>query len=384
MDNLRKILIYDTTLRDGEQSPGFAMTVESKVKFARQLELLGVDIIEAGFPASSAEDFESVKKISGMLQNVEISALARARESDIDSAWKSIETARRPRIHIFLSSSDIHINHQLKKNRDEVLSMAEESVRYAGRYCENIQFSCMDATRTDMDFLFRMIERVIAAGAKIVNISDTVGSLIPSETYDLVRSIIKNVPDIGSRVLSIHCHNDLGLATANSIAAVSAGVSQVECTVNGIGERGGVAALEEIAVTLEVKKEKLNCTTGINLNRITEASRSLSMLTGVPVQPNKAIVGSNAFSHKSGIHQDGMIKKSSSYELFSPGLVGADSVMIYGRHSGRNSIFRLAINSGVCFDESKFDRFYLNFKEEAGDRSFSEEEMKKIIVEKLS
>ncbi|MCU0847194.1 MAG: 2-isopropylmalate synthase [Spirochaetes bacterium] len=358
-----KIYIFDTTLRDGEQSPGFSMNIEEKVLFAEQLVRLGVDAIEAGFPVISDGDFESVQKISRRLKGVQVVGLARANSKDIDSAWGALKDAENPRIHTFISSSDIHIEHQFKKTRDEVLDLAVAAVKRARGYTGNVEFSPMDATRSDLSFLARMVESVIDAGATTVNIPDTVGYTIPSEFSRIIRYLFENVHNIDRAVISVHCHNDLGLAVANSIAAVEAGARQVECTINGIGERAGNTALEELVMAIKTRSDIINARTDINSKQIITTSKLLSRITGVSVQPNKAIVGDNAFAHESGIHQDGMLKNKMTYEIMRPDDVGiVKSKLVLGKHSGRHAVLDRLKDLGFEMSQDELDRFFKYFK----------------------
>ncbi|MBU2262056.1 MAG: 2-isopropylmalate synthase, partial [Proteobacteria bacterium] len=313
-----RVFIFDTTLRDGEQSPGASMNPDEKLRIARQLEKMGVDIIEAGFPVASDGDFASVRQIAREVRGCQIAGLARANRTDIDRAWEAIREAASPRIHTFISSSDIHLKYQLRKSRAEVLREACAAVSHACGYTKNVEFSPMDATRSDRDYLCEMVEAVIAAGATTVNIPDTVGYAIPEEFGDLIATLFARVPNIGRAVVSVHCHNDLGLATANALAAVKNGARQVECTINGIGERAGNSAMEEVVMAIKTRQDLFGLRTGIRSEYIHQASRLLTQITGIPVQPNKAIVGANAFAHESGIHQDGLIKEKSTYEIMTP------------------------------------------------------------------
>jgi len=303
-----KVFIFDTTLRDGEQSPGASMNPAEKVRLATQLEKLGVDIIEAGFPAASEGDFEAVTQVAKKITNAEVAALARATVNDIDRAWKAVCHAAHPRIHTFLATSDIHMKYKLNMSREEVLESAVNAVKYAKRYTDNIEFSAEDGSRSDPDFLCKVFEAVIDAGAKTVNLPDTVGYAIPSEFGELVKYVMTHTPNIGKAVLSVHCHNDLGLATANTLAAIKAGARQAEVTINGIGERAGNTSLEEVVMTLNTRPTFAPVTTGIQTHQIYSVSRLVSLITGILVQPNKAIVGANAFAHEAGIHQDGVLK----------------------------------------------------------------------------
>jgi 2-isopropylmalate synthase len=335
--NLEKIVIFDTTLRDGEQSPGASMSVEEKLAIAHQLERLGVDIIEAGFPVSSPTQFEACRIISAEIQKATIASLARTIEKDIEACAKSMAGGKNIRIHTFIATSAIHMEYKLKKSPSEVLVMAERGVKLARAITPNVEFSCEDATRSDRNFMREILEAVIEAGATTLNIPDTVGYTIPSEYYDLIKFLKGNVKGIDKCIISVHCHNDLGLAVANSLSAIAAGARQVECTVNGIGERAGNAALEEIVMTLKVRQDQFQADTNVNTREIARTSRLFSSITGIQVQPNKAIVGANAFSHESGIHQDGVLKNSSTYEIMSPETIGLDkNKLVLGRHSGRH------------------------------------------------
>ena len=302
---MERITIFDTTLRDGEQAAGASLNAEEKLEIAKQLDKLGVDVIEAGFPVSSTGDLEAVRLIAREIRGPTICALAHANSKAIDRAWEAIKEANQPRIHVFIPASDIHLSYQLKKTRDEVLQMSRAMVAHAKAYTEDIEFSPMDATRADPGYVFQLLEAAIDAGATTVNIPDTVGYITPQEFGDLIHAILAEVPNIQKAILSVHCHDDLGLAVANSLEAIRRGARQVECTINGIGERAGNASLEELAMMLKTRQELLNFTTGIDTVQIYKTSRLVSELTGFPVQPNKAIVGANAFRHQSGIHQDG-------------------------------------------------------------------------------
>ena len=313
-----RVIIFDTTLRDGEQSAGAGLTTQEKLEIAKQLDRLGVDVIEAGFAASSPGDFEAVSNIAREVRRPIIASLARCHLNDVDQAWEAIKEAQHPRIHVFISSSDIQIMHQLRRNPEEVLEMAVSSVERAKSYCEDVEFSPMDATRTDPKYLYTMLEAVINAGATTVNIADTVGYAIPSEFASRIQGIRENVPNIDKAVLSVHCHNDLGLSVANSLAAVQTGARQVEGCINGLGERAGNASLEEVIMGIETRKDLLGVSTNIDTTQIYRTSRMVSDITGFPVQPNKAIVGGNAFRHASGIHQDGVLKERTTYEIIDP------------------------------------------------------------------
>ena len=317
-----KVIIFDTTLRDGEQSAGIGLTTQEKMEIARQLDRLGVDVIEAGFAASSPGDFEAVQAIAKEVRRPIIASLARCVLSDVDAAWNAIKDAESPRIHVFISSSDVQIMHQLRRNPEEVMDMAIASVERAKSYCDDVEFSPMDATRTDMEYLYKMLEAVIEAGATTINIPDTVGYIMPWEFRDRIRMIKENVPNIDKVVISAHCHNDLGQAVGNSLAGVTEGVRQVEGCINGLGERAGNAALEEVIMALETRQDLYGVTTNIDTRQIYRTSKLVSDITGFPVQPNKAIVGANAFRHASGIHQDGILKERSTFEIMDPQSIG--------------------------------------------------------------
>ncbi len=334
----RMISIFDTTLRDGEQSPGATMNVAEKVSIARQLARLGVDVIEAGFAFSSSGDFEAIRTIAHEIEGPTICSLARAKSADVECAWKALEGGQNVRIHTFISTSDIHLKYQFRLTRDEALKRAVEVVAQAKSYVEDVEFSPMDATRSDEMYLYEVIEAVIAAGAKTVNIPDTVGYTTPEEFYHLIQGIRKGVANIDQAVISVHCHNDLGLAVANSLSAISAGAGQVECTINGIGERAGNTSLEEIVMALRTRKGFFQADTAIVTEEIMRSSRLVSKITGMSVQPNKAIVGANAFAHESGIHQDGLLKERMTYEIIRPESVGAGKTsLVLGKHSGRHA-----------------------------------------------
>jgi 2-isopropylmalate synthase len=357
-----RVVFFDTTLRDGEQAPGFSMTTDQKIAMAKQLDRLGADVIEAGFPIASEGDFESVRRIAQEMRGCTVAALARTKKEDIDRAWEALKGARRPRIHTFLATSDIHLKHKLKKTREEALETAVRWVRYARSLTEEVEFSAEDATRSDAGFLAQIVEAVIDAGATIVNIPDTVGYAVPDEFGRLIRTLRETVPNIGRATVSVHCHNDLGLAVANSIAALQNGARQVECTVNGIGERAGNASLEEIAMILHTRSETLKWTTGIRTREIYRSSQLLSNLTGVTVQRNKAVVGSNAFAHEAGIHQDGVLKNPLTYEIMTPVSVGIpESVLVLGKHSGRHALSKRFSEMGCRLSKEELDRVYEAF-----------------------
>lgn len=358
------VTIFDTTLRDGEQSAGIGLTTHEKLEIARQLEKLGVDVIEAGFAASSPGDFKAVQTISTEIRKPIIASLARCVFSDIDSAWDAIKMAERPRIHVFISSSDVQILNQLRKNPEEVLDMAAASVERAKSYCEDVEFSPMDATRTDSEYLYRLVEAAIAAGATTINIPDTVGYTMPWEFTERIQGIKNNVANIEDVVLSVHCHNDLGLSVANSLAAVSVGVRQVEGCINGLGERAGNASLEEIIMGLETRGDILNVSTNIDTKQIYRTSRLVSDITGFPVQPNKAIVGANAFRHASGIHQDGVLKDRTTFEIMDPQSIGWPSnTLVLGKLSGRAGLRSRLEEMGYTLASDELDAAFEAFKE---------------------
>ena len=358
-----KVTIFDTTLRDGEQSAGIGLTTQEKLEIARQLERLGVDVIEAGFAASSPGDLEAVQKIAAEIRKPIITSLARCYIPDVDAAWEGLKGAAKPRIHVFISSSDNHITNLLRKNPEEVMDTSVASVERAKSYCDDVEFSPMDATRTDPEYLFKMLEAVIDAGANTVNIADTVGYTIPSEFAQRIEDIKKNVPNIDKAVISVHCHNDLGLSVSNSLAAVRAGVRQVEGCINGLGERAGNAALEEIIMAIETRDDLFDVTTNIDTTQIYRTSRLVSDITGFPVQPNKAIVGANAFRHASGIHQDGVIKDKSTYEIIDPRSVGWPSnSLVLGKLSGRAGLRSRLEELGYQLEQEELNEVFEAFK----------------------
>jgi 2-isopropylmalate synthase len=358
----QRITIFDTTLRDGEQSPGCSMNVQEKLRLAQQLDRLGVDVIEAGFPIASDGDFEAVTRIAASLRRPIIAGLARACTGDVDRAWQALQGAARPRIHVFLATSDIHLKYKLRISREECLAQAREAVRHARSLCADVEFSPEDATRTDVAFLCQVVEAVIAAGATTVNIPDTVGYSMPEEYGNLIRTLREKVAGIEKVTISTHCHNDLGLAVANSLAGVENGARQVECTINGIGERAGNAALEEIVMTMRVRPDRYHYDTSIASEQIYASSQMLAEITRVPVQPNKAITGRNAFAHEAGIHQDGMLKNPLTYEIMTPQSVGVpDSRLVLGKHSGRHALALRCEQLGHQFERRELDEVYRRF-----------------------
>jgi 2-isopropylmalate synthase len=361
MDAIR-ITVFDTTLRDGEQSPGCSMNHQEKLRLAHQLDRLGADVIEAGFPIASDGDFAAVKAIAAVIRRPIIAGLARACRPDIERAWDALKDAAHPRIHVFLATSDIHLKHKLRITREECLAQARESVAFAKSLCNDVEFSPEDATRTDPEFLCQVLDAVVEAGATTLNIPDTVGYTVPSEFGDLIATIRRRVKGIENVTISAHCHNDLGMAVANTMAAVAAGARQVECTINGIGERAGNAALEEIVMAMRVRHDRYPYQTGIAGEHLFAASQMLSEITGVPVQPNKAVTGRNAFAHEAGIHQDGVLKNPLTYEIMTPQSVGVpDSRLVLGKHSGRHALAIRCEQLGYQFDRRALDDIYRRF-----------------------
>jgi 2-isopropylmalate synthase len=359
---MERITVFDTTLRDGEQSPGCSMNVAEKLRMAHQLDRLGVDVIEAGFPISSEGDFAAVRAIAGVVRRPIIAGLARACAKDIERAWEALRGAARPRIHVFLATSDIHLKYKLRISREQCLEQAVDAVRLAKSFCDDVEFSPEDATRTDPVFLCQVVEAVVAAGATTVNIPDTVGFTTPVEFGELIRTIREKVRGTEKVTISAHCHNDLGLAVANSFAAIDAGARQVECTINGIGERAGNASLEEIVMAMRVRPDRLAYETEVVSEQLYPASQLLSEVTGVAVQPNKAIIGRNAFAHEAGIHQDGMLKNPLTYEIMTPQSVGVpDSKLVLGKHSGRHALGLRCEQLGHQFDRHQLDEVYRHF-----------------------
>ncbi len=357
-----QVRIFDTTLRDGEQSPGCSMNVAEKLRMAHQLDRLGVDVIEAGFPIASEGDFAAVQAIASVVHRPIIAGLARACKQDIERAWQALRGASCPRIHVFLATSDIHLQYKLRISREQCLQQAAEAVRLAKSLCEDVEFSPEDATRTDAEFLCDVLQAVVQAGATTLNIPDTVGYTTPGEFGDLIRTIRRKVEGIENVVISAHCHDDLGLAVANSLAAVTAGARQVECTINGIGERAGNASLEEIVMAMRVRPDRLAFDTAIAGEQLYPASQLLSEITGVAVQPNKAIIGRNAFAHEAGIHQDGVLKNPLTYEIMTPQSVGVpDSRLVLGKHSGRHALGLRCEQLGFHFERQELDGIYRRF-----------------------
>ncbi len=360
----KRVFVFDTTLRDGEQAPGFSMTTEEKLQLAQQLARLGVDVIEAGFAAASAGDFEAIKLISERVKGPVICSLSRALERDIEIAAEALKTAERKRIHTFIATSEIHMKYKLKMDPPQVLERIKRAVSFARNFTDDVEFSCEDATRSEREFLYRAIETAISAGATVINIPDTVGYAVPEEFGQLIKDIKDNVPDIDRVVLSVHCHDDLGLATANSLTAIKYGARQIECTINGIGERAGNAALEEVVMALKVRKDHFgDLKTSVNTRELYKTSRLLCRITGSFVQPNKAVVGDNAFAHESGIHQHGVLKHRITYEIMNPEEVGFPmSRIVLGKHSGRHALRKRLEDLGFRFTEEDINRIFEKFK----------------------
>lgn len=360
-----KLVIFDTTLRDGEQSPGASMTLEEKLRIAKSLERMKVDVIEAGFAIASPGDFESVKAVAGIIKDSTVCSLARARKEDIARAAEALAPAARKRIHTFIATSPIHMKYKLMQTPDEVLHDAVEAVKYARQFTDDVEFSCEDASRTEMDFMARIVEAVIDAGATTVNLPDTVGYAVPHEYGNMIRDLRERLPNADKAIFSVHCHNDLGLAVANSLAAVLGGARQVECTINGLGERAGNASLEEIVMSVHTRHDEYVLDTGIDTQYIVPTSRLVSSITGFPVQPNKAIVGANAFAHEAGIHQDGVLKKRETYEIMRAQDVGWDTnKLVLGKHSGRAAFKARLEDLGISFDDdAAFKAAFARFKD---------------------
>ncbi|MDR8392283.1 2-isopropylmalate synthase [Aliifodinibius sp. S!AR15-10] len=354
-----QIQIFDTTLRDGEQSPGFSMNQEEKLKLALQLERLKADVIEAGFPIASDGDYETVRAIGKKIKHSTVAALSRTKKQDIERAASALEFAEKPRIHTFIATSDIHMKYKLKKSREEVLESAVQAVEYAHSLCEEVEFSAEDASRSDPEFLYEIFEAVIDAGAEVINVPDTVGYALPWEYGELIKGIKENVPNIDKAVISVHCHNDLGLAVANSLIAVQNGAQQIECTINGIGERAGNASLEEIVMAMATRENNIGKKTNIVTEELYPASQLLTKITGNPVQPNKAIVGENAFAHEAGIHQHGVLNNPMTYEIMTPKSVGlTGNRIVLGKHSGRFALNKKMEDLGYTLDKEELNQIY--------------------------
>jgi len=381
-----RIIIFDTTLRDGEQSPGIHLNVKEKLEIARQLARLRVDVIEAGFPISSPGDFEAVRKIARTINGPIIAGLSRALRGDIERCWEAIKEAEKPRIHVFIGTSPVHRESIMQKSEKEILRMAVDAVKIAKELTSDVEFSPMDASRTEFDFLCEVIEKTIDSGATVINIPDTVGYALPDEFGNLIKRIIDNVTNIDKVILSVHCHDDLGLAMANSLAAILSGARQVECAVNGLGERAGNLSLEEIVMALKTRRDFLNFTTEIDAKEIYRTSRLVSHLTGMAIAPNKAIVGENAFAHSSGIHQDGILKKRETFEIMTPASVGfKESKIILTSRSGRHAVKHRLEELGYELDRNELDRIYVSFKELADKKKeVFDEDLETIVQGEIS
>lgn len=360
----KRIKIFDTTLRDGEQTPGVNLNIKEKVMIAKQLEKLGVDVIEAGFPRASESDFQAVKAVANILKKTTVAALCRATKEDIDCAWNAIKNAKKPRIHTFIATSSIHMKYKLEMSKDEVLKRAKVMVTYAKTLCNDIEFSAEDAYRSDPDFLCELFSEVIKCGATVLNIPDTVGYAFPTDYSKFIEYIMKNTNGIENVEVSVHCHNDLGMAVANSLAGIMAGATQVECAINGLGERAGNAALEEIVMALETRKDSLKMNTNVITNQLYRTSKLVSSFVGIDVQPNKAIVGKNAFSHESGIHQHGVLKEKSTYEIMTPESVGINNHLniVLGKHSGRHAFDSYLKEMEIKLSKTELDDAFIKFK----------------------
>lgn len=387
IDKQATIKIFDTTLRDGEQSPGASMNIEEKLRIAKQLQLLNVDVIEAGFPVASLGDFDAVKLIAQTIKGPEIAGLCRTSFQDIDRAWEALQYAGdKARIHTFIATSDIHMKYKLKMSPKNVLEVAVKAVKRAKSYTHNVEFSCEDAARTDRKFLAEVVAAVIDAGAVVVNIPDTVGYTVPFEYFEIIRYLKENVATINEVTLSVHCHNDLGLAVANSIAAIQAGARQVECTINGIGERAGNCSLEEFVMALRTRHDILPFKTNVITSQLTPASRLLSTVTGIAVQPNKAIVGANAFAHEAGIHQHGVLMEKSTYEIMTPDSVGLKSnMLVMGKHSGRHAFKKKMEDLGYLLDDNQLNKAFMRFKALSDlKKELYEEDLDAILADELN
>ncbi len=376
---------FDTTLRDGEQSPGATMNQHEKIRMARQLEQLGVDIIEAGFPAASRGDFEAVQAIAGAVNDIQVAGLCRATPADIDLAWDAVKGAKNPRIHTFLATSPLHMEHKLRKQPEQVLEMATAAVSHAAKYTSNVEFSAEDASRSEIDFLARVVEAVIDAGATTINIPDTVGYALPHEFGALVKQLIEKVPNSGKAIFSVHCHNDLGLAVANTLAAIKAGARQAEVTVSGIGERAGNAALEEVAMALRTREPFFQLETGIVTEQIFPSCRLLSMIIGQAIPLNKAIVGANAFAHESGIHQDGMLKDRRTYEIMTPESVGrVKTELVLGKHSGKHALKNKLEELGFRLEDEQLQLVFDAMKKLADKKArIFDEDIEAVVLEEV-
>ena len=373
MDN--HIKIFDTTLRDGEQSPGYSMNKAEKLRLALQLEKLGVDVIEAGFPIASDGDYETVKEIGKIIKKSSVAALCRTRQIDLERAISAVQHAAKPRIHTFIATSDIHLKYKLQQTREEVLESAVKAVEYAKSHCDDVEFSAEDASRSDPEFLTEIFTAVIDAGATTINVPDTVGYALPWEYAELIKTLHQNIPNIDKAVISVHCHNDLGLAVANSLMAVQNGARQIECTVNGIGERAGNASLEEVVMAIETRKNSMNYTTSVNTTEIFPSSQLLAEITGKGVQPNKAIVGDNAFAHEAGIHQHGVLKNPLTYEIMTPESVGLTcNKIVIGKHSGRFALCKKLEELGYFLNKEDLNTVYVKVTKLADEKKVVEDD----------
>ena len=381
-----RIQIFDTTLRDGEQSPGASLNVEEKIEIARQLERLGVDVIEAGFPISSPGDFQAVQAISRLIKSCTVCGLSRAVRKDIEAAGEALKDAVRPRIHTGLGVSDSHLQHKLKLSREQAMERGVEAVRLARTYVDDVEYFLEDSGRADKDYLCQVIEAVIKAGATVINIPDTTGYTTPDEYGALIAYVMNHVPNIDRAVVSVHCHNDLGMATANALAGVQAGARQIECTINGIGERAGNTSLEEVVMALKVRRDTLGCDTGVNTRELYKTSRMVSTATGILVQPNKAIVGANAFAHSSGIHQDGVLKERTTYEIIDPADVGIlESKIVLSARSGRAALKHRVSELGYTLDEGQVDKIYARFLDVADrKKQVYDEDLEALVGDEIS
>jgi len=382
---MERVIIFDTTLRDGEQAAGGTLNIQEKLEIARQLEKLGVDVIEAGFPVTSPGDFEAVSLIAKEVRIPVICVLTHANLKAVDQSWEAVKGAEQPRIHIVLSSSDVHLFYQLRKSREEILQMSCDTVARAKKYCDDVEFSAMDASRTEPEYIHQILQAVIDAGATTVNIPDTVGYAMPDQFGNLIEGIFKNVPNINRAIVSVHCHNDLGLAVANSLESLNRGARQVECTVNGIGERAGNASLEEVVMAIKTRHDFFNLTTNINTTQIYKTSRLVSELTGFSVQSNKAIVGANAFRHSSGLHIDGVIKMPITFEIMDPKSVGIpSSSLVLGKTSGRHAFRERLTELGYSLSEEDFSRAFSAFKELADKKKeITDRDIESLIAQEL-
>lgn len=382
----KRVKIFDTTLRDGEQTPGVNLNIQEKLEIARQLEKLGVDVMEAGFAIASPGDFEAVKAVAGEIKNATVASLCRAVPKDIDRAWEAVQNAVSPRIHTFIATSDIHMRHKLKMSEDEVLERAVDMVKYAKKYCSDVEFSAEDAGRSRPEFLYRIFEAVIKAGATCINIPDTVGYTTPAEFGGLIKGVVQNVKGIEKIDVSVHCHNDLGMAVANTLAALENGATQVECTINGLGERAGNASLEEVVMALNTRKNYFQFEHGIDTTQIYRTSKLVSSLTGILVQPNKAVVGANAFAHESGIHQHGVLNEKSTYEIMTPESIGlSQNKMVLGKLSGKHAFEERLKEMGYTLDKEAIAKAFEKFKELADKKKVVlDDDIQALVEERVS